>query len=50
MQTHFSAVSSGTELAKLQTGQKSLVGKALARPDLVRRVLAVAREEGIACA
>ncbi len=50
MQTHFSAVSSGTELAKLETGQKSLVGKALARPDLVRRVLAVAREEGIASA
>jgi polar amino acid transport system substrate-binding protein len=50
MQTQFSAVSSGTELAKLQTGQKSLVGKALARPDLVRRVLAVAREEGIASA
>ncbi len=50
VRTHFSAVSSGTELAKLETGQKSLVGKALARPDLVRRVLTVAREEGIASA
>ena len=50
IQTHFSAVSSGTELAKLETGQKSLLGKALARPDLVRRVLTVAREEGVASA
>jgi threonine dehydrogenase-like Zn-dependent dehydrogenase/predicted dehydrogenase len=50
VQTHFSAVSSGTELAKLETGQKSLMGKALARPDLVRRVLTVAREEGIVSA
>jgi predicted dehydrogenase/threonine dehydrogenase-like Zn-dependent dehydrogenase len=50
VQTHFSAVSSGTELAKLETGQKSLLGKALARPDLVRRVLTVAREEGVASA
>jgi len=50
VRTHFSAVSSGTELAKLETGQRSLAGKALARPDLVRRVLTVAREEGIASA
>src|SRR4029077_14068943 len=50
VQTHFSAVSSGTELAKLETGEKSLLGKALARPDLVRRVLTVAREEGVASA
>ena len=50
VQTHFSAISSGTELAKLETGEKSLLGKALARPDLVRKVLTVAREEGIASA
>jgi predicted dehydrogenase/threonine dehydrogenase-like Zn-dependent dehydrogenase len=50
VQTHFSAISSGTELAKLETGEKSLLGKALARPDVVRRVLTVAREEGIASA
>ena len=50
MQTHFSAISSGTELAKLETGEKSLLGKALARPDVVRKVLTVAREEGIASA
>jgi predicted dehydrogenase/threonine dehydrogenase-like Zn-dependent dehydrogenase len=50
VQTHFSAISSGTELAKLETGEKSLVGKALARPDLVRKVLTVAREEGVASA
>ena len=50
VQTHFSAISSGTELAKLETGEKSLLGKALARPDVVRKVLTVAREEGIASA
>ncbi len=50
VQTHFSAISSGTELAKLETGGKSLLGKALARPDVVRKVLTVAREEGIASA
>jgi polar amino acid transport system substrate-binding protein len=50
VQTHFSAISSGTELAKLETGEKSLLGKALARPDVVRKVLSVAREEGIASA
>jgi len=50
VQTHFSAISSGTELAKLDTGEKSLLGKAFARPDVVRKVLTVAREEGIASA
>ena len=47
VRTHFSAVSSGTELAKLEAGDKSLLGKALARPDLVRQVLNVARQDGI---
>jgi predicted dehydrogenase/threonine dehydrogenase-like Zn-dependent dehydrogenase len=47
VQTHFSAISSGTELAKLEAGDKSLLGKALARPDLVRQVLNIARLDGI---
>jgi predicted dehydrogenase/threonine dehydrogenase-like Zn-dependent dehydrogenase len=47
VQTHFSAISSGTELAKLEAGDKSLLGKAMARPDLVRQVLNVVREQGL---
>lgn len=50
VRTRFSAVSAGTERAKLETGGKSLVGKALARPDLVRQVLDVARQQGIQAA
>jgi predicted dehydrogenase/threonine dehydrogenase-like Zn-dependent dehydrogenase len=44
----FSAISSGTERSRLVTAQKSLVGKALERPDLVRDVIDRARREGIA--
>lgn len=50
VRTAFSAISSGTERAKLEVGEKSLVGKALSRPDLVRRVMDVARSEGIKAA
>lgn len=50
VRTRFSAVSAGTERAKLETGEKSLVGKALARPDLVRQVLAVACQQGVQAA
>jgi threonine dehydrogenase-like Zn-dependent dehydrogenase len=50
VQTHFSAISAGTELATLESGEKSLVGKALARPDLVRQVVGVARDQGIRAA
>lgn len=46
VRTAFSAVSTGTERAKIETGQRSLLGKALARPDLVRQVVAIAREQG----
>lgn len=46
VRTAFSAVSAGTERAKLETGRRSLLGKALARPDLVRQVVAIAREQG----
>jgi predicted dehydrogenase len=44
----FSAISSGTERSRLVTSQKSLLGKALERPDLVRDVVDRARREGIA--
>jgi len=50
VRTRFSAVSAGTERAKLETGEKSLVGKALERPDLVRQVLAVACQQGVQAA
>ncbi|PYV50089.1 MAG: hypothetical protein DMG98_28450, partial [Acidobacteria bacterium] len=50
VRTAFSAISSGTERAKLEAGEKSLMGKAMARPDLVRQVMDFARNEGIKAA
>lgn len=50
VRTAYSAISAGTERAKLQQAEKSLVGKALARPDLVRQVVDYARVEGIKAA
>lgn len=47
VRTHFSAVSAGTERVKVETGEKSLLQKALARPDLVRQVVTHARQNGI---
>jgi predicted dehydrogenase len=43
----FSAISSGTERARVQLSQKSLLGKAHERPDLVREVIARARRDGV---
>ena len=48
--TAFSAISVGTELTTIETGKKSLAGKALARPDLVKQVLDYARKNGLAAA
>jgi polar amino acid transport system substrate-binding protein len=42
-----SLVSVGTEKYMLELARKSLLGKALARPDLVRQVIAKAQAEGI---
>jgi len=50
VRTAFSAISSGTEKVTLQAGRKSLLGKAMARPDLVKQVLAYAQSNGIAAA
>jgi predicted dehydrogenase/threonine dehydrogenase-like Zn-dependent dehydrogenase len=47
VRTHFSVISSGTERAKVEMGEKSLLGKAMARPDLVRQVLDYARIHGM---
>lgn len=45
---HRSIVSAGTERALSDLGSKSLLQKARARPDLVRRTLDTARSEGVA--
>ncbi len=50
MRTAFSAISSGTEKAAVEAGRKSLLGKAMARPDLVKQVLEYAQSNGIAAA
>src|SRR6266436_2474820 len=50
VRTAFSAISAGTERAHREEAKKSLIGKALARPDLVRQVLDFARTEGIKAA
>jgi polar amino acid transport system substrate-binding protein len=50
VRTAFSAISSGTEKATVEAGRKSLFGKAMARPDLVKQVLKYAQSNGIAAA
>jgi predicted dehydrogenase/threonine dehydrogenase-like Zn-dependent dehydrogenase len=50
LRTAFSAISAGTELAHREQVEKSLLGKALAHPDLVRQVVDFARTAGIKAA
>lgn len=50
VRTAFSAISAGTERAKVESLEKSLLGKALARPELVKQVLDFARTNGIKAA
>jgi predicted dehydrogenase/threonine dehydrogenase-like Zn-dependent dehydrogenase len=47
VRTAFSAISSGTERASVETSEKSLFAKAMARPDLVRQVVDLARTSGV---
>jgi len=47
VRTMASLVSVGTEKSMLELAKKSLLGKALARPDLLRQVIAKAQAEGI---
>jgi len=42
-----SLISAGTEKTKIDTAEKSLIGKAKARPDLVRQVIQKAKREGL---
>jgi polar amino acid transport system substrate-binding protein len=50
VQTAFSAISSGTERAALDASSKSIVGKAMARPDLVKDLFNYARSNGVKAA
>ncbi len=50
VRTAYSAISAGTELAHREQVEKSLLGKALARPDLVRQVFDFARTSGVKAA
>jgi predicted dehydrogenase/NADPH:quinone reductase-like Zn-dependent oxidoreductase len=43
----FSLISAGTERKKVELGEKNLIEKARARPDLVRKVVQRARVEGV---
>ena len=46
VRTAASLISPGTEKLMIEMGQKSLLGKARARPDLVRQAWAKAQKEG----
>lgn len=48
VRTRASLISAGTERMTVAFAQKSLVGKAQARPDLVRKVIDKARRDGLA--
>jgi hypothetical protein len=50
VRTAFSAISAGTELAHREQVEKSLLGKAMARPDPVRQVFDFARTAGVRAA
>jgi predicted dehydrogenase/threonine dehydrogenase-like Zn-dependent dehydrogenase len=50
VRTAFSAISTGTEKVTVESGRKSLLGQAMARPDLVKQVLQYAQSNGIAAA
>jgi len=50
VRTAFSAISAGTERADREQAEKSLIARALDRPDLVRRVLDLVRTEGLTAA
>jgi polar amino acid transport system substrate-binding protein len=47
VRTAHSVISAGTEKTKVDTARKSLLGKAMARPDLVKKVIDKARREGL---
>ena len=46
VKTHASLISAGTEKMLIDLAQKNLIGKAQARPDLVKQILNKAKKEG----
>ncbi len=48
VRTAYSLISAGTERTKIETGRKSLIGKALSRPDQVKQVIASFKQAGFA--
>ncbi|HSH62282.1 MAG TPA: hypothetical protein VK988_22060, partial [Acidimicrobiales bacterium] len=50
VRTTASVISSGTEKAVTSLARSSLLAKARARPDLVRKVISKARADGVAAA
>src|SRR5262245_49475688 len=44
---HVSLISSGTERSTVKIAQKSLLGKALERPEMVRKVVAALKKDGV---
>jgi polar amino acid transport system substrate-binding protein len=47
VRNRYSLISAGTERTKVELGKKSLLGKAMARPDLVKLVLKQVKEQGL---
>jgi len=47
VKNHFSVISAGTEKTTVGTGKKTLIGKARARPDLVKQVIDSIKKEGL---
>lgn len=47
VKNRYSLVSIGTEKSMTELAQKSIIGKAMARPDLVKQVIDKAKKEGI---
>lgn len=47
VRTHYSLISSGTELMKIEESKLSLIGKARARPDQVKKVVQTVSQQGV---
>jgi predicted dehydrogenase/threonine dehydrogenase-like Zn-dependent dehydrogenase len=50
VRTAFSAISSGTERATVESGEKSIIARALDRPDLLKQLLDFTRNNGVKAA
>ena len=47
VRNHYSVISAGTESSLVDLAEKSLIGKALARPDLAKKVINKAKQDGV---